>query len=222
VTELAASNGPTRIRVLVADDHPVVRLGLSALLATEPDLELVAEAEQGEEAVARFREHRPDVALVDLRMPVLGGVEVIRRIVSEFPDARIIALTTYDGDAAIRGALDAGARGYLLKDMLLTDLVSAVRAVRRGERVMPPAVAQRLAEHPDGGLSPRELQVLRLVGEGRTNKEIAEAIGRSDEVVKLHLKNVFSKLRVADRTQAVTVALARGLIDLPSRHSPSG
>lgn len=215
MTDAPALNGPTRIRVLVADDHPVVRLGLSALLATEPDLELVAEAEQGEEAVAKFREHRPDVALVDLRMPVLGGVEVIRRIVGEFPDARIIALTMYDGDAAIRRALDAGARGYLLKDMLLTELVSAVRAVRRGDRVMSAAVAQRLAEHPAGALSPRELQVLRLVGEGRTNKEIAQAIGRSDEVVKLHLKNVFSKLRVADRTQAVTVALTRGLIDLP-------
>lgn len=215
MTQAPALDGLTRIRLLVADDHPVVRLGLSALLATEPDLELVAEAEQGEEAVAKFREHRPDVALVDLRMPVLGGVEVIRRIVGEFPDARIIALTMYDGDAAIRRALDAGARGYLLKDMLLTDLVSAVRAVGRGDRVMSAAVAQRLAEHPGRALSPRELQVLRLVGEGRTNKEIAEAIGRSDEVVKLHLKNVFSKLRVADRTQAVTVALARGLLELP-------
>lgn len=213
--ETAAPGGSSRVRVLVVDDHPVVRMGLTAVIAAQPDLLLVAEAENGEEAVALFREHRPDVALVDLRMPVVDGVQAITRIVDEFPGARIIALTTYDGDADIRRALDAGARGYLLKDMLLTDVVTAIRAVCRGERVIPLAVAARLAEHPEGStLTPRELEVLRLVARGMSNKQIAEAIGRTDETVKIHLKNSFAKLGAADRTEAVTIALSRGLIHL--------
>jgi len=206
---------PARIRVLVADDHPVVRAGLAAVIAQEPDLELAAAAENGARAVALFREHQPDVVLMDLRMPVLDGVEAIRTITAEFPTARIVALTTYEGDGDIRRALEAGARGYLLKDMLLTEVITAVRAVHRGERVIPTAVAVRLAEHPPGSdLSERELEVLTLVARGLANKDVAEAIGRTDETVKVHLKNVFAKLRVDDRTEAVTVALARGLIHL--------
>jgi len=175
----------------------------------------VAEAENGERAVALFREHRPDVVLMDLRMPVMDGVEAIRTITAEFPAARILALTTYEGDADIRRALEAGARGYLLKDMLLTEVISAVRAVRRGERVIPAAVATRLAEFPERSeLSERELEVLQLVARGLSNKEVARAIGRTDETVKIHLKNIFAKLDVADRTEAVTVALTRGLIHL--------
>ena len=196
---------------LVADDHPVVRAGLGAVIAEQDDLELVAEAENGANAVALFREHRPDVALMDLRMPVMDGVEAIRAITTEFPDARILALTTYEGDADIRRALEAGASGYLLKDMLLTEVLTAVRAVHRGERVIPIAVAARLEEFPErSDLTERETEVLQLVARGLSNKEVARAIGRTDETVKIHLKNAFAKLAVADRTEAVTVALTRG------------
>jgi DNA-binding NarL/FixJ family response regulator len=204
-----------RIRVLVADDHPVVRSGLIAVLTQVPDLLLVAEAENGQRAASLYREHRPSVVLMDLRMPVMDGVEAIRTITLEFPDARILALTTYEGDADIRRALDAGARGYLLKDMLLTDVVSAIRAVHRGERVIPIPVAARLAEYPErSSLTQRELEVLALVAKGLSNKEVADAIGRTEETAKIHLKNIFAKLNVADRTEAVTVALSRGLIHL--------
>ncbi len=204
-----------RIRVLVADDHPVVRAGLAAVIAEEADLLLVAQAENGERACGLFREHRPDVVLMDLRMPIMDGVQAIRTITAEFPAARILALTTYEGDADIRRALEAGARGYLLKDMLLTEVITAIRAVRRGDRVIPTAVAARLAEFPErSDLTDRELEVLQLVARGLSNKQVARAIGRTDETVKIHLKNMFAKLGVADRTEAVTVALARGLIHL--------
>jgi DNA-binding NarL/FixJ family response regulator len=203
------------IRVIVADDHPVVRTGLSAVLVQQADVELVAEAENGQRAVELFREHEPDVCLMDLRMPVMDGVEAIRTITTEFPTARILALTTYEGDADIRRALEAGARGYLLKDMLLTDVIKAVRAVHRGERVIPHAVAARLAEFPErSDLTERELEVLQLVAKGLSNKAVARVIGRTDETIKIHLKNVFAKLNVGDRTEAVTVALTRGLIHL--------
>jgi DNA-binding NarL/FixJ family response regulator len=202
-------------RVLVADDHPVVRAGLVALVSQQPDLELVAEAENGERAVTLYREHQPDVVLMDLRMPVVGGVEAIRAITAEFPGARILALSTYEGDADIRRALDAGARGYLLKDMLLTDVLTAIRAVRRGERVIPPAVATQLAQYPDRSqLTERELEVLQLVARGLSNKQAADSIGRTPETVKIHLKNIYAKMGVADRTEAVTLALTRGLIHL--------
>jgi DNA-binding NarL/FixJ family response regulator len=210
-----SSNADGPIRVLVADDHPVVRTGLVAVLAQEADLELVAEAENGERAVALYREHQPDVCLMDLRMPVIDGPEAIRAITTEFPGARILALTTYEGDADIRRALEAGARGYLLKDMLLTDVIRAVRAVSRGERVIPDAVAARLAEFPERSeLIERELEVLRLVARGLSNREVARVLGRADDTVRIHLKSVFAKLNVTDRTEAVTVAIARGLIHL--------
>jgi DNA-binding NarL/FixJ family response regulator len=209
------SPSEARIRVLVADDHPIVRTGLAAVLTQQPDLELVAEAENGERAVALYRQHRPDVCLMDLRMPVMNGIEAIGAITGEFPEARILALTTYEGDADIRRALDAGARGYLLKDMLLTDMIDAVRAVWRGERVIPSSVALRLAEYPERSeLTDREIEILELVAKGLSNKQVAAVIGRTDETVKIHLKNLFTKLDVADRTEAVTVAIARGLIHL--------
>jgi DNA-binding NarL/FixJ family response regulator len=209
------NEGAGRLRILVADDHPIVRAGLVAVLGQEPDLVVVAQAENGERAVALFQEHQPDVALMDLRMPLIDGVEAIRRIVEEFPAARILALTTYEGDADIRRALEAGAQGYLLKDMLLSDVITAVRKVHRGERVIPIAVAVRLAEFSESSdLTEREAEVLQLVARGLSNKETAQAIGRTDETVKIHLKNIFTKLGVADRTEAVTVALARGLIHL--------
>ena len=209
------SSSAESIRVLVADDHPVVRTGLASVLVQQPGIELVAEAENGERAVALYRKHRPDVCLMDLRMPVMDGIEAIRTITTDFPEARILALTTYEGDADIRRALEAGARGYLFKDMLLLDVVEAVRAVRRGEQVIPHAVAERLAEFPERSeLTERELDVLQLVARGLSNKQVAGVMGRTDETVKIHLKNVFTKLGVADRTEAVTVAIARGLIHL--------
>jgi two-component system, NarL family, response regulator len=208
-------DGGGPIRVLIADDHPVVRTGLTAVLSQQSDLALVAEAENGERAVVLYREHRPDVCLMDLRMPVLDGVGAIRMITAEFPRARILALTTYEGDADIRRALDAGAVGYLLKDMLMTDLVRAVRSAHRGQRVIPNAVAVRLAEFPErSDLTERELEVLQFVAKGLSNKEVARAIGRTEETVKIHLKNMFAKLGVADRTEAVTLAITRGLIHL--------
>src|SRR6476661_6501682 len=184
-------------KVMVADDHPVVRTGLAAVIAQEPDLVLVGQAENGERAVAMYREQLPDVVLMDLRMPVMGGVDAIRTITGEFPGARILALTTYEGDADIRRALGAGARGYLLKDMLLTEVITAIRAVRRGDRVIPTAVAARLAEFPErSDLTERELEVLQLVARGLSNKQVARAIGRAEETVKIHLKNMFAKLDV--------------------------
>lgn len=204
-----------RIRVLVVDDHPVVRTGLGAVISLEPDFELVGEAEDGAQAVVMVREQRPDVVLMDLRMPCMDGVSAIRAIRTESPEMRVLALTTYDGDVSIHRALEAGARGYLLKDMLLTDVVTAIRAVHRGERVIPAPVAARLAEFtPRADLTEREIEVMRFVAQGFSNREIASAIGRSDETVKLHLKNVFAKLGVDDRTEAVTVAIARGILNI--------
>jgi DNA-binding NarL/FixJ family response regulator len=204
-----------RIRVLVADDHPVVRNGLASVIAQQPELELVAEAANGRQAVELFREHRPDVVLMDLRMPEMDGVSAIELIRAEAPDARILALTTYEGDVDIHRALAAGARGYLIKDMLLSDVLSAIRSVHRGERVIPLAVAARLAEFtPRSDLTEREIEVLQLVARGLSNRDVAGVIGRTDETVKVHLKNIFAKLGVADRTEAVTLAFSRGILHL--------
>jgi DNA-binding NarL/FixJ family response regulator len=203
------------IRVLVADDHPVVRNGLAGVIAQQPELALVAEAANGRQALERFREHRPDVVLMDLRMPEMDGVAAIEAIRTEFPEARILALTTYEGDVDIHRALEAGARGYLIKDMLLTEVLNAIRAVHRGDRVIPTAVAAKLAEFtPRTDLSAREVEVLQLVARGLSNRDVAGVIGRTDETVKVHLKNIFAKLGVADRTEAVTLAYSRGILHL--------
>jgi DNA-binding NarL/FixJ family response regulator len=213
VSEPYSSADP--IRVLIADDHPAVRAGLAAVVLAEADLAVAGHAENGEQAIALYREHRPQVVLMDLRMPVLGGVEGTRRIVAEFPDARVLALTTYQGDADVRRALDAGARGYLLKHMLMTEVITAIRAVHRGEWVIPPAIAASLASHPEREqLTPRELEVLEWMAQGLSNKEIAAAIGRTEETAKIHLKSIFAKLKVATRTEAVRVAVSRGLVHL--------
>jgi DNA-binding NarL/FixJ family response regulator len=210
-----APTGTAPIRVLVADDHPVVRNGLAGVIAQQPELALVAEASNGRQALERFREHRPDVVLMDLRMPEMDGVSAIGAIRAEFPDARILALTTYEGDVDIHRALEAGARGYLIKDMLLTEVLSAIRAVHRGDRVIPTAVAAKLAEFtPRTDLSAREVEVLQLVARGLSNRDVAGVIGRTDETVKVHLKNIFAKLGVADRTEAVTLAYSRGILHL--------
>jgi DNA-binding NarL/FixJ family response regulator len=203
------------IRVITADDHPVVRTGIAAMIANEPDMSVIAEAPNGAAAVTLYAEHRPDVVLMDLRMPRMDGVSAIRTILSTDPDARIIALTTYDGDADIYRALDAGAVGYLVKDTLGEELVRAVRTAAAGKRIIPPPVAGRLAEFtPRVDLTEREVEVLRLVAKGLRNKEIARVIGRTEETVKIHVKHLMQKLDVEDRTEAVTLALQRGIIHL--------
>ncbi len=204
-----------RIRVLTVDDHPIYRDGLSALLALHDDLEHVGEAGNGLEAIAQFERLRPDVTLMDMSMPEMGGADAIAAITDAFPTARIMALTTYEGDADIYRALEAGARGYLLKDVVRNELADAVRSVHAGRLVLPAAVAQRLASYtPRIDLTKRELEVLALVAKGLRNKDVAKAIGRTDATVKVHMNHIVRKLGVSDRTEAVTVALRRGIIHL--------
>ncbi len=206
---------PSPIRVLAADDHPLIRAGLVAFLATEPDLQVVAEAANGEEALEKYRELRPDIVLMDLSMPIMDGLSATRAILDEFPDARVIVLTTYDGDEDIHRALDAGATGYLLKDMVAADVLSVIRTVYGGRRGIPHAVAAKLAEHtPRIPLTPRETEVLSLLAKGLSNAEIAARIGRTEGTVKVHIKNILQKLDASDRTEAVTTAVRRGFIRL--------
>jgi DNA-binding NarL/FixJ family response regulator len=201
------------IRVLTADDHQVVRAGVRAMIANESDIDVVAEAIDGTEAVALFDEYAPDVVLMDLRMPRTDGVDATRAILAAHPNARIVALTSYEGDADIHRALDAGARGYLLKDMLGTEVISAIRTVAAGKRFIPSEVAGRLADFtPRVKLTGRELEVLRLAAKGLRNRQIASEIGRTEGTVKEHLKHVMKKLGATDRTKAVTMALQRGII----------
>jgi DNA-binding NarL/FixJ family response regulator len=200
---------------MVTDDHPVVRGGFAAMIETEPDMAVVAQASSGEEALELFRRVRPDVTLMDLRMPGMGGVEAIRTLRREFPDSRLIVLTTYDGDEDIYRALEAGAQAYLLKDMLCDEILAAIRAVHAGQRRIPAAVGTRLAERMAGmNLSEREQQVLDLVAAGKSNKEIAAALEITEATVKGHMTNILGKLGVTDRTQAVITALRRGLVHL--------
>jgi DNA-binding NarL/FixJ family response regulator len=203
------------VRVLTVDDHPVVRAGVRALINNAADLHVVAEARDGAEAVLLYDEHRPDVVVMDVRMPNMDGVRAIREIVASHPDARILALTSYEGDADVYRAINAGARGYLLKDTLEVSLIDAIRRAAAGERIIPPEIASRLAEFiTQDELTPRELEVLELAAKGLRNREIADAIGRTEATVKAHLKHVMEKLRVADRTEAVTLALRRGIIHI--------
>ncbi len=209
-----ASSPP--IRVMTVDDHPIFRGGLTTLIGSYPDLQLVAEAGNGRQAIELFRQHRPDVTLMDLSMPVMAGVEAIAGIVAEFPEARIIALTSWEGDTDIHRALAAGARGYLLKDVASEQVADAIRQVYRGQRVIPSEVAQRLAEFtPRIDLTDRELEVLRHMARGLGNKEIAAVLGRAEPTIKVHVLHILQKLDAADRTEAVTIALQRGIIHLP-------
>ena len=206
---------PNLIRLLIADDHMVVRMGLRSMIDTQPGMVVVAEAANGREAIELFREHKPDITLMDLRMPVMGGVEATIAIREEFPDARVIVLTTYDGDENIYRALRAGAMAYLLKDIPRGEFLDDVRAVYSGQYCIPPAVAARLAQRmPYSELSTRELDVLKLIVEGLSNKEIASALTISESTVKNHVNSILSKLRVNDRTQAATMALRRGIVML--------
>jgi DNA-binding NarL/FixJ family response regulator len=203
------------IRILTVDDHPLLREGIAAILGLQPDMQLVGEAEDGAQAIKIFRELKPDVTLMDLQMPILNGVETIVRIRKDFPEARIIVLTTYAGDVQALRAMRAGAAGYLLKGALRRDLLDTIRAVHGGRRCLSPEIAQEIALHSsEDSLSEREIEVLRLVAIGKANKEIAAGLSVSEDTVKAHLKSIFAKLNVGDRTQAVTLALKRGIIEL--------
>ena len=203
------------IRVLCVDDHPIVREGIAAVIATQPDITCVGEAGDGQTAVAQYREHKPDVVVMDLRMPGMGGVEATIQIRKEFRTARIIVLTTYEGDEDIHRALEAGAQGYLLKDSVRKELLQTIRDVYAGQRHITPSMAARLAEHtPRHALSERELQVLKHIAKGLRNKEIGAALNIAEDTVKIHIKNIFGKMNVIDRTQAVVSASQRGIIRL--------
>jgi DNA-binding NarL/FixJ family response regulator len=203
-----------KIRILTVDDHPILRSGIAAELLAEEDIELVGEASNGIEAIASFRALRPDVTLMDLQMPLMNGLDAIVAIRSEFPDARLVVLTTYQGDVQALRALKAGAMGYLLKNMLRAELVDTIRTVFAGNRRIPKEIAAVLAEHvTDDALSEREIEVLRSVAMGSSNKIIASHLGVSEATVKSHLRNILSKLGANDRTHAVTIAIKRGLID---------
>jgi DNA-binding NarL/FixJ family response regulator len=203
------------IRVIIVDDHPLLREGMAAVIQGEPDLVLVGEAGNGREAIECFRKHRPDVTLMDLQMPEMDGVAATAAIRAEWSDARIVVLTTYRGDALALRALKAGASAYLLKSMIRTDLLEAIRSVHTGHRYIPREIAAELAAHvTDDALSPRELEVLKRVATGNSNRLIAAQLDVSEDTVKAHMKNIMSKLSANDRTHAVTIALKRGIIDV--------
>ena len=209
------SVNPNRIRILAVDDHPLLLEGIEALVSSQPDMELVAQAADGRQAIAQFRKHHPDVTLMDLQLPDMEGVDAIIAIHSEFPEARIIVLTTYTGDVQVLRALKAGARAYLLKGLLRKELLETIRAVHAGQKRIPPEVAAQLAEYAaEDALTSREIDVLRLIAAGNANKQIAAQLSITEETVKGHVKNILSKLRANDRTHAVTIGLKRGIIKL--------
>ena len=206
---------PGLIRILTVDDHPLLRSGIETLVNAEADMKLVAEASNGQRAIEMYRLHRPDVTLMDLQMPEVNGAEAIAEIQSEFRDARIIVLTTYRGDAQILRALKAGARAYLLKSQLHRELLETIRAVHTGHKRIPPDIAAELAEHAtDDALSSREIDVLRLIAAGNSNKLIADQLSIGEATVKSHVANILSKLSANDRAHAVTIGLKRGMIEL--------
>jgi DNA-binding NarL/FixJ family response regulator len=209
------NTGPNLIRILTVDDHPMLREGIASLVASQSDMKLVAEASTGLEALDQFRTHRPDLTLMDLQMPDMGGIEAMVAIRAEFPEARIIVLTTYKGDVQVVRALKAGARAYLLKGLLRKELLETIRAVYAGQKRIPPEVAAVFADHAvDEALTAREIDVLRLIAGGNANKLVGDQLSITEETVKGYVKSILSKLGASDRTHAVTIALKRGIIDL--------
>jgi DNA-binding NarL/FixJ family response regulator len=209
------TTGVARIRVLAVDDHPIVREGIAALIAIQPDMVLVAEAADGREAIQQFRTHRPDVTVMDLQMPEMNGLDALIAIRNEFPDAKIIILTTYKSDTQIVRALKAGAQGYLLKNVIHKELLNTIRAAYAGKRTVSPEASLEIVEHAtDETLTPAEISVLRLIASGRANKEIADQLSTTEESVKSRVKNILSKLGANDRTHATTIAVKRGIIEL--------
>ncbi|BCS35042.1 DNA-binding response regulator [Luteitalea sp. TBR-22] len=203
------------IRIVTIDDHPLIREGIAAVVRTQADMTVVGEAERGEDAVELVDTHRPDVILLDLRLPGIDGIETIGLIRREFPRALVIVLSSFAGDTEITRAMEAGARAYLLKSMLRTELIETIRQVHAGRTRVPAVVAERIAEHLGRGtLTPREIEVLRLVAEGRKNKQIAAALSIAEETVKAHTRNILGKLAADDRTHAVTIAVRRGILHL--------
>jgi DNA-binding NarL/FixJ family response regulator len=204
-----------RIKVLSVDDHPLLREGIAAIINSQPDMEIAAMAASGKDGIQSFREHRPDVTLMDLRLPDLSGIDALIAIRSEFPDARIIMLTTFNGDVDIQRALRAGAHGYMLKSTPRKELLEAIRKVHSGKKSVPPEVAAQLAEHLSGGaLTEREINVLRHIAGGNRNRDIAQQLFISEETVKVHVKHIMEKLGASDRTQAMAIAARRGIIQI--------
>ena len=211
-------NTPSLVRILTVDDHPLLRKGIAALVNAEPDLKLVAEAANGKEAIEAFRSHRPDITLMDLQMPEMDGLETVEAIRREFPEARIIVLTTYSGDTQVLRALKGGARGYILKGYVHKELLDAIRAVHAGQKRIPPELAAELADHAtDDTVTVREIDVLRLIGAGNSNKEIADHLSIGEATVKSHVTSILAKLGANDRAHAVTIGLRRGIINLPQK-----
>ena len=203
------------IRILCVDDHPLLREGIAALIENQSDMELIAEACNGREALESFRQHRPDVTLMDVQMPGMSGIDAISTIRSEFPDARFIVLTTHPGDILVSRALKAGARAYLVKSSVRKELLETIRAVHAGQKRVSPEVAAGIAEHAtDSVLTPREIDVLRLVARGNTNKEIAVRLSLTEETVKAHIRSILGKLEANDRTHAVAIGVKRGIIEI--------
>jgi DNA-binding NarL/FixJ family response regulator len=208
-------NEPSRIRVFSVDDHPLLREGIAAIINNQQDMQVIAQAANGQDAIQHFKKHQPDVTLMDLRLPDMSGIDAMVAIRAEFPEARIILLTTFEGDVEIKRALEAGARGYLLKSMPPKELVEAIRQVHAGKKRIPPQLAAELAEHmSDEALTTREIEVLAQIAGGNRNRDIAEQLFISEETVKVHIKHIMEKLGASDRTQAVAIGIRRGIIQL--------